>query len=114
MKALLQLLGLFFMLLGLYWLGQNLLLSTRFSPYWWRGLWAGLSVLLLTIGLLKLLLLPIKRIGYLGWFPLIGGLLCLWFSDRAIFMPPMLTPFALSLVAFILGYRLFAIGKLGF
>lgn len=112
MKALLHVLGLLSLGLGLYWLGQTLWATTAVTPYFWRGLWTGLSVLLLALGLLKLLLLPIGRIGYLGWFTGGLGVLFVVLSDRALLTPGLLLPFLMAIAAVVIGYRLMAIAHL--
>lgn len=111
MRLLLLFLGLLCMGLGLYVLWQNLFATTNVTPYWWRGIAADLSIVLLTLGLVKLLLLPTKRLGYLGWLLVLAGLLCAWASDFVIFTVTTLTEFGVAVVALLVGYRLFAIGR---
>jgi hypothetical protein len=112
MKVLLQLLGLGAIALGLYLLAQVLWATTAINPYLWRGLTTGLSVLLLALGLLKLLLLPLKRIGYLGFFTTGLGVAMVVLSRQAIFNPALLLPFGLAIAAIVIGYRLMAIASL--
>jgi hypothetical protein len=114
MRVLLLFLGLLSMLLGLYLLWQNLFVTTNLAPYWWQGIAADFSILLLTVGLVKLLLLPTKRLGYMGWILVLAGLLCAWVSDFAILSATTLTEFSAALVALLVGYRLFAISRFRF
>ncbi|MBW4481572.1 MAG: hypothetical protein KME14_03420 [Tildeniella torsiva UHER 1998/13D] len=112
MKALLHLLGLVAVGLGLYVLGQILLGAIALDPYFWQGFTAGLAVPLLAMGLLKLLLLPMGRIGYLGWVTGGLGMLFVVLSDGALLTPLVLLPFALAISSIVIGYRLMAIARL--
>jgi hypothetical protein len=114
MRVLLLLLGLLSMLLGLYVLWQNIISTTNIKPYWWQGIAADFSILLLTLGLVKLLLLPTKRLGYLGWVLIVAGLWCAWVSRFAILTATTLTEFFTALVALLVGYRLLAISRFRF
>jgi len=111
MRLLLLFLGLVSIGLGLYVLWQNLFSTTNLEPYWWQGITADLSILLLTLGLIKLLLLPTKRLGYLGWVLVLAGLLCTWASGFALLTTTTLTEFFAALVALLVGYRLAAISR---
>jgi hypothetical protein len=114
MRLLLLLLGVLSMLLGIYILWQNLFSTTNIEPYWWRGIAADFAILLLTLGLVKLLLLPTKRLGYIGWLLVLVGLICAWVSDFAILTTTTLTEFFAALVALLVGYRLFALSRFRF
>lgn len=107
-------LGLISMVLGLYVLWQNLFSTTNISPYWWQGFAADCSILLITLGIFKLILLPTKRLGYLGWLLVLAGFVFAWISDFAILKPTTLTEFFAALVALLVGYRLFAISRFRF
>ena len=58
MKFIYQLLGIAFMLIGVYFLGKNIIFTTQVYPYFWRGLSADVSIISLTIGLIALFVLP--------------------------------------------------------
>ncbi len=114
MRLLLLFLGLLSMLLGIYVLWQNLLATTNPEPYWWQGFAADFSILLLTLGLVKLILLPTNRLGYLGWVLVLVGLLLAWVSHFAILSTTTLVEFGTAVVALLVGYRLFAISRFRF
>ncbi len=61
-----QLLGLLLLLTGMYFLGQNIMLSTYYSPYFWRSLPAQGSVLAIMGGVISLLVFP-RQTGKFGW-----------------------------------------------
>lgn len=102
------------MLIGLYYLGQNIFIVTNVTPYWWRGIAADLSILLLTLGLLKLLLLPLRSMNRLEWPFVVLGLICVGISGRALIAPQTLGLFVLTITLFGFGYRLFALSRLRF
>ena len=58
MRTILRLIGLGLLLVGIYFLGQNIYFSTNPYPYWWRGIAANASILSLTIGVLLFFILP--------------------------------------------------------
>ncbi len=58
MRLFARLLGLGLLLLGVYFLGKNIYFTNNISPYWWRGVAADVSVLLLTAGVLMFFVLP--------------------------------------------------------
>ena len=111
MKLIARLIGLALILLGIYFLGQNIHFSTNLYPYWWRGVSADASILFLTTGVLMLFVLPIRNKSLSGWLIAIGILL-IFASSRAILNPTSLWQFILSLASFIGGYQLFTTGRL--
>ena len=50
MRLFARLLGLSLLLLGIYFLGQNIVFTNNISPYWWRGVAADASILFLARG----------------------------------------------------------------
>nr|WP_216595618.1 hypothetical protein [Myxosarcina sp. GI1] len=57
MGLLIRLVGLALLLLGIYFLGQNIYFSTNSYPYWWRGIAADASIWFLTAGVLMFFVL---------------------------------------------------------
>ncbi|NJM56547.1 MAG: hypothetical protein HC857_02600 [Synechococcales cyanobacterium RU_4_20] len=55
MRLLSQIFGIALLLVGLYYLGQNIIFTTQTAPYWWRDLPAAGSVLSLIFGTLVLM-----------------------------------------------------------
>lgn len=111
MRLILRLIGLALLLLGIYFLGQNIYFSTHSYPYWWRGIAADASILSLTIGTLLFFILPRSNRDF-SFIVIAIGILLIFVSSRAILTPTSLWQFVLSLASFIGGYRLFTTGRL--
>jgi hypothetical protein len=111
MRFLIQLIGFALLLLGVYFLGKNIFFTTNVSPYFWRGIAADVSILLLTLGILMLVLLPIGSLKQFGWVFVAGGILCIFISSRAILNPTSLWEFFLAMCSMGYGYRLVSTGR---
>jgi len=111
MKIITSLIGLALIILGIYFLGKNILFTTDVYPYWWRGISADASVLFLTSGVISLFALP-KNSKSLGWILIGISILLIFVSSRAILQPTSLWQFFLSLVSLTSGYKLLTFGKL--
>lgn len=111
MKLITSLIGLALILLGIYFLGSNILFTTSVDPYWWRGISADASVLFLTSGVIGLFALP-KNSKSLGWILIGISILLIFVSSRAILQPTSLWQFFLSVVSLTSGYKLLTFGKL--
>lgn len=112
MRFFAQFVGLALMLLGIYFLGRNIFFTTNVSPYWWRGIAADASIFLLCAGICLLVFMPLGFMKQLGWIFVIGGIVCVFISSRAILNPTSLWQFFLSMVALVSGYRLLSTGRL--
>ncbi|MEO0407504.1 MAG: DUF4058 family protein [Cyanobacteria bacterium P01_A01_bin.135] len=110
MRFLVQLLGFALMLLGVYFLGRNIIFTTNASPYFWRGLAADLSVLCLVLGVVWLLIMPIGA-RHLGWVFIIAGIVFVFGSSRAILNPTSLWQFFVAFAAMSSGYKMLATGR---
>ncbi|WP_041619598.1 hypothetical protein [Stanieria cyanosphaera] len=111
MRFLLRLIGLALLLLGIYFLGQNIYFTTNVYPYWWRGIAADTSILFLSAGVLMFFVLP-SRDKLLSLFAIAIGIILIFASSRAILNPTSLWQFVLSLASFVGGYQLFTTGRL--
>ena len=111
MRLILRLIGLALLLVGIYFLGQNIYFSTNPYPYWWRGIAADASILSLTIGVLLFFILP-RSNKDLSIGAIALGILLVFASSRAILNPTSLWQFVLSLASFVGGYQLFTTGRL--
>lgn len=99
------------MILGVYFLGQNIYFTTNPSPYWWRGIKADASILFLTSGIGLFLFMP--RDGkILGAIALAIGILLVFTSSRVILNPTSLWQFFASITSLFVGYKLFAKGRI--
>ncbi|MBE9031597.1 hypothetical protein IQ266_17835 [filamentous cyanobacterium LEGE 11480] len=104
MKLLGKLLGFGLMLLGIYWLGQNIVFTTRYS-YWWQMPMAGGAVLLLLGGLWVLFEAQDSDRNF-AWI-LIGGAIALTFASGGVMIrPTSLWNFLLGFSAMFGGFKL--------
>jgi len=110
MGFLLRLFGLGLIILGIYFVGQNIFFATNVYPYWWRGISADASVLALTFGVLMLIFSP-EDSKNLGWISVGIGILLVFISSRAILNPTSLWDFLVSLVSISLGYKMLTTGR---
>ena len=113
MRLFARLLGLGFLLLGIYFLGQNIVFTNNLSPYWWRGVAADASILFLTSGVLMFFVLPRRNKDY-AFIAIAIGIIAIFFSSRAILQPTSLWQFVVSLASLTGGYQLFTTGRLNF
>lgn len=107
-----RLIGIALMLVGIYFLGTNIIFTTNMSPYWWRGIAADASVLTLTAGVFSLFILRGRFYKQLGWVLVITGIVCVFVSSRAVLNPTSLWQFFASLVSFSIGYQIFTTGDI--
>jgi hypothetical protein len=108
-----QLLGLLLLLTGMYFLGQNIMLSTSYSPYFWRSLPAQGSVLAIMGGVISLLVFP-RQTGKFGWVLLILGVVLVFLSGGIFLKPTSLWNFMIAFTALIAGFKLLTEGRLRF
>ena len=111
MRLIFRLIGLGLLLVGVYFLGQNIYFSTNPYPYWWRGIAADASILSLTTGVLLFFILP-RSNKDLSIGAIALGILLVFVSSRAILNPTSLWQFVISLTSFVGGYQLFTTGRL--
>ena len=106
-----RLIGLALILLGVYFLGENIYFTTNIYPYWWRGIAADASILFLPSGVFLFFILPRRDKG-LAFVAIALGIILIFFSSRAILNPTSLWQFFCSLASFVGGYQLFTTGRL--
>ena len=111
MRLFARLLGLGLLLLGIYFLGENIVFTNNISPYWWRGVAADASILFLTGGVLMFFILP-RSNKDLAFISIAIGIVAIFLSSRAILHPTSLWQFVISLASFTGGYQLFTTGRL--
>ncbi|HEY9769449.1 MAG TPA: hypothetical protein V6C71_13300 [Coleofasciculaceae cyanobacterium] len=78
-----RLIGLGLLLLGIYFLGQNIYFANNVYPYWWRGVAADTSILFLTAGVLMFFVLP-RGNKSLAVIAIALGIVAAFVSSRAI------------------------------
>jgi len=111
MRLILRLIGFALLLLGLYFLGKNIYFSTNPYPYWWRGIAADGSIILLTLGVVTFFVTPVRD-KLVSGIIIALGILLIFASSQAILNPTSLWQFVLSLASFIGGYQLFTTGRM--
>jgi len=113
MRLLLKLVGLSLVVLGIYFLGQNIFFTTQISPYWWRDVSAAASVIAILGGLTSLLFFR-RATGDFGWILVMLGILLVFVSGRVILRPTSLWYFFLSFASLMAGFKLIRTGRLDF
>lgn len=100
-----KLLGLGLIIIGIYWLSQGILFTTRSAYYWWQTIPAAGSVILLLAGLW--VLFNGRRSDRNRAWILIGGAIALIFmSGGIVIRPTSLWDFLIGFSALISGYKL--------
>ncbi|WP_446682961.1 hypothetical protein [Cyanobacterium sp. HL-69] len=79
--------------------------TTIATPYFWRGIAADLSVLALTCGVVILFMFP-KTMKPTGFILIAFGVICVFYSSRAILNPTSLWQFFLSISSIVGGFKL--------
>jgi hypothetical protein len=100
-----KILGTLLLIAGIYFLGQNIMFSTYYSPFFWRNLPAIGSVLCILGGTTALMCFP-RQTGSLGWILLILGIMLVFLSGGVFLKPTSLWNFMIASAALISGYKL--------
>jgi hypothetical protein len=111
MRFLTKLVGLVLLIVGVYFVGQNIIFTTQVSRFWWSDISAAGSVLAITTGIISLLFFR-RIIGDLGWGLVVLGILLIFISGRVVLLPTSLWYFFLSFVSLIAGFRIITTGRL--
>lgn len=113
MRLLIKLVGLALLLVGIYFLGQNIVFTSHISRYWWRDISAAGSVLSLITGIISLLFFR-SATGSLGWVLVGLGIVLVFVSGNVILMPTSLWYFFLSFASLAAGLKLITTGRIDF
>ena len=105
MQLLTKVIGLALMLVGIYFLGQNIIFTTHTVHYWWRDIPAAGSVIALLSGIL-ILLFAGSGVRQRGWVLVGIGIVLVFLSAGVVLKPTSLWTFFLAFVSLIGGYRL--------
>lgn len=109
----LKLIGLILLLVGIYFLGQNILFTTSYSFYSYGRLPAFGSVLSIIAGTTFLVFFR-RQTGNIGWILLGIGIVLVFLSGGVILRPTSLWNFFLGFAALAGGYQLLNTGRLRF
>lgn len=113
MQLISKLIGLILLIVGVYFVGQNIIFTTQVSRYWWSDLSAAGSVLAITSGIISLLFFR-RLMGDLGWGLIVLGILLVFVSGKVILLPTSLWYFFLSFVSLIAGFKMISTGRIDF
>jgi hypothetical protein len=111
MRFLLKLLGLALVIVGVYFLGQNIIFTTQLSPYWWQDISAAASVLCLVGGLVGLIFFAEQTQGW-AWILVLAGIVFVFISGKVLLRPTSLWYFFASFALLISGLKLITTGRL--
>ncbi|NDJ18177.1 hypothetical protein [Myxacorys almedinensis] len=111
MRSLLKLVGFGLLLLGLYFLGQNVIVATQGSVYWWRGIPATGSVLAVMSGVFTVLFARSSAKQW-GWLLIGLGMILAFLSGGIVLKPMSLWAFSLAFASFAGGYKLMTTGRI--
>ncbi len=113
MHFLKKLIGLALLIIGIYYLGQNIIFTSQTSIYWWRDISAAGSVISLISGIIAIFFFP-RNFGNLGWVLVGVGIALVFVSGRVILRPTSLWYFFLSFSAMTAGFQLIRTGRINF
>jgi len=102
--------GFIIFMVGLYFLSQDIIVTTRSCYYWYRCIPANLSILAIMGGVLSLLFLR-GTAGNLGWILLGMGAVLVFLSGGVILRGTPLWNFIVAFGAMAIGYQLITVGR---
>ena len=105
--------GIALLLLGIYFLGQDIIFASHYYPYGWRNIPAAGSVLAIMVGIICLLFFP-RQTGSFGWILLGFAVVLVFLSGGVILKPTTLWQFFVAFVALSSGFQLLTQGRLRF
>jgi hypothetical protein len=112
-----KLLGTALFIIGVYFLGQDIIFTSSYYPhawpYFWRDIPAGGSVLAIMGGVICLLFFP-RQTGTFGWILLGFGVVLVFLSGGVILKPTSLWKFFVSFIALASGVQLITQGRVRF
>jgi hypothetical protein len=106
-------LGILFIVAGIYFLSQNIMFSTYYSPYFWRNLPAIGSILCLMGGTIALIVFP-RQTGIWGWMLITLGVVLVFLSGGVFLKPTSLWNFLVAFASITVGWRLAIAQRLRF
>lgn len=108
-----KLIGLILIVASIYFLGKNIIFTTRTAAYWWRDLSAAGSVVSIIAGLTSSIFFS-RSIGKLGWILIGLGIILVFVSGRVILLPTSLWYFFLACAAMVAGLQLLRVERFRF
>lgn len=111
MQIIIKIVGIALMLLSLYFLGQNIMFTSRIGRYWWIDISAAGSAITLFLGVLSLIFGG-RDLKFFGWGLLFVAVLLVFVSAGIFLKPTSLWDFFLAVVLMVSGLSLFRSGRL--
>ncbi|AFZ25982.1 hypothetical protein Cylst_3869 [Cylindrospermum stagnale PCC 7417] len=112
-RALIKLIGLFLLLIGIYFFGQNIIFVSSYYRFSFRTLPATASVLTIMAGILALVFFG-RETRNLGWILLGIGIVLVFLSGGVILKSTSLWNFCVAFTALAAGYKLLNEGRINF
>lgn len=113
MQFITKLFGVVLVIVGIFFLGQNIIFTTQTSAYWWRDIPATGSVIALLAGIL-MLFFGGSGTRQTGWVLVGIGIVLVFLSGGVVLRPTSLWTFFLAFVSMIGGYKLMTGGRFNF
>ncbi|NJL79643.1 MAG: hypothetical protein HC836_07710 [Richelia sp. RM2_1_2] len=112
-RLLIKVIGLVLLLIGIYYLGQNIIFTSSYYRYFYQNLPALGSVLAIISGVLTVVFFR-RETGNLGWILLIIGIVLVFLSGGVFLKPTSLWNFFVSFGTIAVGYKLLNEGRINF
>ncbi|MGF1673416.1 MAG: hypothetical protein ACFCUV_06975 [Rivularia sp. (in: cyanobacteria)] len=112
-RLLIKVIGLILVLIGIYYLGQNIIFTSSYYGYFYKNVPAVGSVLAIISGVLTLVFFH-RQTGNLGWILLIIGIVLVFLSGGVFLKPTSLWNFFISFGTIAVGYKLLNEGRINF
>ena len=112
-RLLIKFIGLILLLVGIYYLGQNIIFSSTYYQYFYKSLPAVGSVLAVLGGVLSLVFFR-RETGYFGWILLTIGIVLVFLSGGVLLKPTSLWNLFVSFGSISAGYKLLNQGRINF
>ncbi|MGB6296431.1 MAG: hypothetical protein WBF90_09615 [Rivularia sp. (in: cyanobacteria)] len=112
-RLLIKVTGLILLLIGIYYLGQNIIFTSTYSQYFYKSLPAVGSVLAILGSVLSLVFFR-RQTGNFGWILLAIGIVLVFLSGGVILKPTNLWNFFVSFGSIAVGYKLLSEGRINF
>lgn len=112
-RLLIKIIGLILLLIGIYYLGQNIIFTSTYYRYFYQSLPAVGSVLAIISGVSALVFFR-RQTGNFGWILLTIGIVLVFLSGGVILKPTSLWNFFISFGTIAVGYKLINQGRINF